>query len=586
MKGKTVTYFQCLDTASQGRYKKKLSLLNLDQCPYETEKGKWEDNMKMWPDVMYPDIFTYLIDSPGVHTKDAMKAYKSLQSYNYFLSGYVQTVFSIRIGKDKVLFKANVNHSQRTTEPPCKVWCAVKTTGDILSSHCDCMAGLGEVCSHVAAMLFKTEACVRLGYKESCTSVTCKWNATFTKKVNPVPVVEMDFSKPKRTDINNNATPTVKSRRAAKVTKPTLEEEEKFFSELAKNFKSVVLTTHDVHHTKFLPAPLQNLHKKKSLPQLLKDVIYDEKYADRSHQDLRSDAKEVFKKISVTSEEAAYLETVTQTQSDCLTWHEQRAGRISASKVHSVLHTNQEKPGVSVLKSICNATFNSGRTSVPSLGWGLEHEADAIAVLEAVMSQLHVNFKISKCGLYINPQFPYLAATPDRTVSCDCCGNGIVEVKCPYSLRDNKDILEVNDTYFVHNTLKSSHSYFTQVQTQLNVCDVNYGYFVLWTPNGSLISLEKKSGVWFEEKEPDLRAFYVKHVMPSLMSGRVDQQRPALKTMTNNKPLYCVCDGEEDDREMVRCSNYRRCNKVWFHLECISLVKAPKGYWLCPLCKK
>lgn len=97
--------------------------------------------MKMWPDVMYPDIFTYLIDSPGVHTKDAMKAYKSLQSYNYFLSGYVQTVFSIRIGKDKVLFKANVNHSQRTTEPPCKVWCAVKTTGDILSSHCDCMAG-------------------------------------------------------------------------------------------------------------------------------------------------------------------------------------------------------------------------------------------------------------------------------------------------------------------------------------------------------------------------------------------------------------------------------------------------------------
>ena len=116
-----------------------------------------------------------------------------------------------------------------------------------------------------------------------------------------------------RTDRYNNATPTVKSRRAAKVTKPTLEKEEKFFSELAKNFKSVVLTKHDVHHTKFLPAPLQNLHKKRSLPQLLQDVIYDENYVDRSHQDLCSEAKEVFKKISVTSEEAAYLETVTRT---------------------------------------------------------------------------------------------------------------------------------------------------------------------------------------------------------------------------------------------------------------------------------
>ena len=113
--------------------------------------------------------------------------------------------------------------------------------------------------------------------------------------------------------------------------------------------------------------------------------------------------------------------------------------------MHSILQINQDKPAVSVLKSICNAIFNSGRTSVPSLGWGLENDADAIVVLEAVMSQSHVNFIISKCGLYINSQFPFLAATPDRTVSCNCCGNGIVEVKCPYSLRDNKSILEVNE---------------------------------------------------------------------------------------------------------------------------------------------
>jgi hypothetical protein len=43
---------------------------------------------------------------------------------------------------------------------------------------------LGEVCSHVAAVLFKIEAACRLGYTNpSCTSMPCKWNKTFVEKV-------------------------------------------------------------------------------------------------------------------------------------------------------------------------------------------------------------------------------------------------------------------------------------------------------------------------------------------------------------------------------------------------------------------
>jgi len=43
---------------------------------------------------------------------------------------------------------------------------------------------LGEVCSHAAAILFKMEACARLGYnKVACTSQPCQWNQNFTKKV-------------------------------------------------------------------------------------------------------------------------------------------------------------------------------------------------------------------------------------------------------------------------------------------------------------------------------------------------------------------------------------------------------------------
>ena len=43
----------------------------------------------------------------------------------------------------------------------------------------------GEVCRHVAAVLFKVETAYRLGYtKPSCTSLPCVWNQAFSVKVS------------------------------------------------------------------------------------------------------------------------------------------------------------------------------------------------------------------------------------------------------------------------------------------------------------------------------------------------------------------------------------------------------------------
>ena len=42
-------------------------------------------------------------------------------------------------------------------------------------------------------------------------------------------------------------------------------------------------------------------------------------------------------------------------------------------------------------------------------------------------------FSYTAAGLVVNPKYPYLGATPDGWVGCDCCGIGIVEIKCPYT---------------------------------------------------------------------------------------------------------------------------------------------------------
>ena len=42
---------------------------------------------------------------------------------------------------------------------------------------------LGEGCSHIAAVLFKVECAVRLGYTAG-TSQPCQWNEAYSQKVN------------------------------------------------------------------------------------------------------------------------------------------------------------------------------------------------------------------------------------------------------------------------------------------------------------------------------------------------------------------------------------------------------------------
>ena len=71
----TLTYFSSLDSTSQDRYKEKLQV-DGDSLPdpYSASFKGWEDDMKKWPSVEYADIYTYLIDTPGVYTREKLKA--------------------------------------------------------------------------------------------------------------------------------------------------------------------------------------------------------------------------------------------------------------------------------------------------------------------------------------------------------------------------------------------------------------------------------------------------------------------------------------------------------------------------------
>jgi hypothetical protein len=72
-------------------------------------------------------------------------------------------------------------------------------------------------------------------------------------------------------------------------------------------------------------------------------------------------------------------------------------------------------------------------------------------------------------------------ASPDGLIMCNCCSQGVLEVKCPFSCTD-KTFLEATSesSFFLQNcdgnfSLKKDHAYYYQIQGQLKFCSTTYG---------------------------------------------------------------------------------------------------------------
>ncbi|XP_046840588.1 uncharacterized protein LOC124434733 [Xenia sp. Carnegie-2017] len=138
--------------------------------PYEIPKNQWLDDIDLWPAVSYIDICMYLLFSVSPYTNEQLKNYKSLDSYQNFVNGRVREMLVKKYG-DHCLLIAKVNHSQRMSEKPLTPCVVCEKNGKVLTAHCDCMAGIGESCSHVASLLWAVEAGAR---KRDSLTVTDK----------------------------------------------------------------------------------------------------------------------------------------------------------------------------------------------------------------------------------------------------------------------------------------------------------------------------------------------------------------------------------------------------------------------------
>ncbi len=101
----------------------------------------------------------------------------------------------------------------------------------------------------------------------------------------------------------------------------------------------------------------------------------------------------------------------------------------------------------------------------------------------------YLKFSLCKSGLVNNCDYPFFGASPDGIIKCRCCGDGVLEIKCPYSCRDKLFLTKSNESnFFLNNSdgllsLDVYHNYYFQAQAQLKICSASYSDFVVWQEN-------------------------------------------------------------------------------------------------------
>ena len=74
-----------LDHLDLDRYYKKLNDYNNEPLPnpFVLHDAKYVDDVSKWPEILYGNIWEYLVQAPCVYTPGQMQAFKRLEAYNY-----------------------------------------------------------------------------------------------------------------------------------------------------------------------------------------------------------------------------------------------------------------------------------------------------------------------------------------------------------------------------------------------------------------------------------------------------------------------------------------------------------------------
>ncbi|CAN7946283.1 unnamed protein product [Ixodes hexagonus] len=236
---------------------------------------------------------------------------------------------------------------------------------------------------------------------------------------------------------------------------------------------------------------------------------------DLSEEESQAKVQRKLAMLQVTGPQQHELERATVGQSANERWALERRDRLTASMFGKVCKRLPTTPCGKLVHRLLYAS----PVLTPAMRRGQENELKGIREYEQ-----KTNNVVERCGLFVDREHGYLAASPDGLIGDD----GLIEVKCPDS---DKTLLELSKTrkdFCLHSgpdsklCLKKRHNFFYQIQGQLNISKRRYCVLVVWTVGDTHIEVvHRDEKFWNEHMLPQLLFFYKECLLPEIIDPRV-----------------------------------------------------------------
>lgn len=151
------------------------------------------------------------------------------------------------------------------------------------------------------------------------------------------------------------------------------------------------------------------------------------------------------------------------------------------------------------------------------MDWGSAHEDEGLMFY--IAEKKYPPGTVRRSGLFVSTLDGIFAASPDGVVGEE----GIIEIKCPYSCRNDDPsswkVLQNKSGIF----LKKSHVYYCQIVMQLHVTEKQWCDFVVWSNKGIWVQQIFRDHETLREWQrmiPILTRFYENELAPEILDSR------------------------------------------------------------------
>ncbi|XP_014666936.1 PREDICTED: uncharacterized protein LOC106808645 [Priapulus caudatus] len=364
---------------------------------------------------------------------------------------------------------ANISHVRAQCQPsmkaaPYRTRVSIAETGMVQGGECTCKSGQSGVCSHVGALLLSlVKIC------DACTSQTCQWKTAPTGNVRLEPALSSNiriYNPEKDIIAKSRPYPGVYSAGPAV-------DGDAFLKDLLDGMATCNSDSALYLTLRNTPGDITDFTDLFEVDRCLADHV---DLSAAQNQSLFEAFLAEYSE-SVTETMIENLERSTRGQGINLNWRKARSVILTASHMGSIVK-RQKVELDALVKTIAYPKVISGQKS---LNYGNKNECKA--------RREYAKWHIKQCGsvvvedrgLIVSRELPFIGASIDGHVECPKCGEGIVEIKCPYgtkqhAFRNLKPQTCAEATEFCSQLkdgkliLKSEHNYMYQVQGQMGVC--------------------------------------------------------------------------------------------------------------------